>query len=85
MAAELAAAGLFGMEAYYRAYEAPLVERLRALAGRLGLFALGGSDYHGLARDDEREPGDIPLPDSVTDRLLAAARDHGCLVPAPAA
>lgn len=85
MAAELAAAGLFGMEAYYRAYDAPLVERLRMLADQLGLFALGGSDYHGLARDDEREPGDIPLPDGVTDRLLAAARDHGCSVPAPAA
>ena len=83
VAAELAAAGLFGMEAYYRAYDAPLVERLRVLADRLGLFALGGSDYHGLTRDDEREPGDIPLPDSVTDRLLAAARDHGCTVPAP--
>ena len=84
VAAELAAAGLFGMEAYYRAYEPPLVERLRTLADHLGLFALGGSDYHGLARDGEREPGDIPLPDSVTDRLLAAARDYGCPVPTPA-
>jgi len=83
VAGELAAQGLFGLEAHYKAYPPELVESLSALAERLGLFALGGSDYHGLAREDEREPGDIPLPDGVIASFLAAARRHGCHVPEP--
>ena len=82
-AAEMAAQGLFGLEAYYKAYEPELVESLRVLAKRLGLFALGGSDYHALARDDEREPGDIPLPDEVVEAFLEQARLQGCRVPEP--
>ena len=84
VAAELAAAGAFGLEAYYKGYEPDLVAGLAALAERLGLFALGGSDYHGIDREDERPPGDIPLPDAVTDAFLEAAREHGCRVPEPA-
>ncbi len=84
VAAELAAAGAFGLEAYYQGYEPDLVAGLAALAERLGLFALGGSDYHGIDREDERPPGDIPLPDAVTDAFLEAAREHGCRVPEPA-
>ncbi len=82
VATALAADGLFGMETYYKAYEPELVETLRALAERLGLFALGGSDFHGIYdRKDEREPGDIPLPDAVVEALLDAARTAGCEVP----
>ena len=84
VAAELAAAGAFGLEAYYTSYEPELVAELAALAKRLGLFALGGSDFHGIDRDDERPPGDIPLPDAVTDAFLEAAREQGCRVPDPA-
>lgn len=85
VAAMLASNGLFGMEVYYKAYEPPLVESLRGLAERLGLFALGGSDYHSLGNPDEREPGDIPLPDSVVQAFLEAARAAGCAVPEPTA
>ena len=84
VAAELAAAGAFGLEAYYKGYEPDLVAGLAALAERLGLFALGGSDYHGIDREDDRPPGDIPLPDAVTDAFLEAAREQGCHVPEPA-
>ncbi len=83
VAAELAAAGAFGLEAYYKGYEPALVGALAALAERLGLFAIGGSDYHGIEREDERLPGEIPLPDAVTDAFLAAARERGCHVPEP--
>ena len=83
VAGELAAQGLFGMEVYYQDYTPELVASLRALAGRLDLFALGGSDYHGLEREGEREPGDIPLPDAVVTDFLSAARDLGCRVPEP--
>jgi predicted metal-dependent phosphoesterase TrpH len=83
MAAALAAQGLFGMEVYYRAYPPDLVETLRALAERLGLFTLGGSDFHGIERNDERQPGDIPLPDSVVESFIEALRAEGCAVPEP--
>ncbi len=83
VAASLAAERLFGMEVYYKAYSPELVQSLHDLAQAHSLFALGGSDYHGLDRDDEREPGDIPLPDDVVDAFLAAARDEGCRVPEP--
>lgn len=85
VAAELAAHGLFGMEVYYRAYTPEVVDELRALADRLGLCASGGSDFHGIPRDDEREPGAIPLPDDGAEAFLAAMRAAGCVVPEPAA
>ncbi len=81
VATELAGQGLFGMEVYYRAYEPALVETLRALAERLGLFTLGGSDFHGIERNDERQPGDIPLPDSVAEAFIERARSLGCNIP----
>ena len=84
VATELAQAGVFGMEVYYKHYPPELVAELRALADRVGLFALGGSDFHGIDRQDERQPGDIPLPDSQVLAFLDAARDRGCRVPGTA-
>ena len=84
IAGELADAGLFGLEAYYKHYDPEMVTSLVELAGRLGVFALGGSDHHGIDRDDERQPGEIPLPDAVVDAFLDAARERGCRVPEPA-
>lgn len=81
VATTLAAQGLFGMEVYYRAYSPELVETLRALAERLGLFALGGSDFHGIERNDERQPGDIPLPDAVVEAFIERTRGLGCNIP----
>ncbi len=83
VAASLASAGLFGMEVFYKAYPPDLVQSLRELAGSHGLFALGGSDYHGLGNADDRDPGDIPLPDAVAEAYLVAAREAGCDVPEP--
>lgn len=85
VAEELRDAGLFGIEVYYKAYPPALVNELRALADRLGLFALGGSDFHGIDRPDEREPGDIPLPDEQTEAFLAALAAHGGTLPTPPA
>jgi predicted metal-dependent phosphoesterase TrpH len=44
---ELMAAGLRGLEVYYRTYDRDTVELLRTIAIDLGLIATGGSDYHG--------------------------------------
>lgn len=76
---QLKTAGLIGMEVYYQDYSSEEVERLRAVADRFALIPLGGSDYHGLGGPQEREPGDIPLPDEPIQRLLALARERGAL------
>ncbi len=81
VATDLASHGLFGMEVYYKAYTPEVVETLLALARRLGLFALGGSDFHGIDRKDERQPGDIPLPDAVAEGFIETIRSLGCKVP----
>jgi predicted metal-dependent phosphoesterase TrpH len=72
--AALIPAGLTGMEVYYRRYTPDQVETLRQMAERLGIFALGGSDYHAMEREGECPPGDIPLPDHVVDAFLELGR-----------
>ena len=74
---QLKTAGLIGMEVYYQDYSPEEVERLHAVADRFALIPLGGSDYHGMGGPQEREPGDIPLPDEPVQRLLALARERG--------
>jgi predicted metal-dependent phosphoesterase TrpH len=64
------AAGLAGMEVYYKDYDEEMQSRLAALARKLGLIPLGGSDYHALKGPGEREPGDIPLPSRVAKDFL---------------
>ena len=67
---ELVQAGLAGMEVYYKDYDDETVANLAAMAQRLGILPLGGSDYHALNNPGEREPGDIPLPDRVARDFL---------------
>ena len=81
VAEELAAAGLDAMEVYYRHYEPEVVESLRLLAERLGLVPSGGSDFHGLPRENEHEPGQFEMPAEAIERLLEVARERGCAVP----
>ncbi len=75
----LKAVGLVGMEVYYKDYSSDEVERLHDLAEQLGLIPLGGSDYHGFGGPQQRDPGDIPLPDEPVERLLSLARERGVL------
>jgi predicted metal-dependent phosphoesterase TrpH len=58
--AELAAAGLDGLEVDHADHDEPTRARLRALAADLGVLATGSSDYHG-----SRKP--VPLGACVTD------------------
>jgi predicted metal-dependent phosphoesterase TrpH len=67
----LKAAGLTGMEVYYKAYSKETVESLRQAAERFDLMPLGGSDFHGLGNADDREIGDIPLPEEPIRRFLS--------------
>ncbi|MDA0271137.1 MAG: PHP domain-containing protein, partial [Chloroflexi bacterium] len=73
VAEAMATVGLDGMEVYYSHYDAETVASLLALAERLGLLPAGGSDYHGLQRANEREPGDLPMPPEAGERILAYA------------
>jgi predicted metal-dependent phosphoesterase TrpH len=70
-------AGLTGMEAYYQDYTTEEVEMFREMAERFGLIPLGGSDYHGLGGPQQREPGNIPLPEEPVDRLFKLAEERG--------
>ncbi|MEX1022972.1 MAG: PHP domain-containing protein [Dehalococcoidia bacterium] len=84
VAEELTAAGLDGIEVYYRHYEPPEVAALRALAERLDLAPSGGSDFHGLVREHEREPGCFDMPDTAVEHLLDVAAARGCAIPSAA-
>jgi predicted metal-dependent phosphoesterase TrpH len=70
----LARAGAVGMEVYYKRNTPKLVAELKAVADRLGLLPLGGSDYHALGGEDECLPGDIPLPDEAIAPFLELGR-----------
>jgi len=70
---KLKAAGMSAMEVFYKDYAPEVVEMLRVAAEKHGLIPLGGSDYHGIFGNEEKLPGDIPLPDSSIERLLEMA------------
>jgi len=75
--AQLADAGLVGIEVYYQDYEPAQIKKLRGLADTFGLVPLGGSDYHGLGGPRQREPGMIPLTMEPVNRYLALAGQRG--------
>ena len=70
LVASLAAAGLAGMEVYYKNYAPDVVAELKALADRHNLLALGGSDYHASGDSDEVAPGLVGPPEENGQRLL---------------
>ena len=70
LVASLAAAGLAGVEVYYKNYTPDVVAELKALADRHNLLALGGSDYHASGQSDEVAPGLVGPPEENGQRLL---------------
>ena len=74
---ELIAAGLRGLEVYYRTYDRGTVELLRSIATELRLVATGGSDYHGDRETYAEAHTQLWVPPSVEpplrDALGAAA------------
>jgi predicted metal-dependent phosphoesterase TrpH len=74
--AELAEAGVAGLEAVYGRYSPEERAALVDLAERNGMVATGGSDYHGDYKPDLRVGvgrGDLAVPDDVVDRLAERA------------
>ncbi|MGH9086914.1 MAG: PHP domain-containing protein [Acidimicrobiales bacterium] len=73
-AAELAAVGFAGIEAYYARYTRDQRAALRDLAQRHDLVATGGTDYHGAVKAGLSVgvgEGDLSVPDHVLDDLEA--------------
>ena len=71
--AELKAAGMAGLEAYYNGYASEDVGALLALARKYGLIVTGGSDYHGLDESRETLLGGADVPMEVVNGLMAQA------------
>lgn len=74
LVAELAAAGMGGLEVRHSQHNNVQVRRLARMAATNGLVATGGSDYHGAMSPGIRIGrgfGSLNVPDSVVDALLA--------------
>ena len=71
--ASLARRGFAGAEAHYGGVRPEMRALLVRLARDAGLVPTGGSDYHGIFKEDVRlgvgETGDLAVPDSVLDEL----------------
>ncbi len=67
--AELAQAGLVGLEVDHRDHDEPTRRRLRRTTERLGLLATGSSDYHGAGKQNRL--AENTTPDEVVAELLA--------------
>jgi predicted metal-dependent phosphoesterase TrpH len=67
--AGLAAAGLAGIEADHRDHAPEMRARLRGLAGELGLFVTGSSDYHGAGKPNLL--GEFTTTPEVLERIEA--------------
>jgi predicted metal-dependent phosphoesterase TrpH len=70
----LKAAGLVGMEAYYKDYSTAEVGQLLSLAGEHNLVVTGGSDYHGLDTEQEAIIGGVDVSLSAAEQLMALAQ-----------
>jgi predicted metal-dependent phosphoesterase TrpH len=68
---ELVEAGLGGLEVYYRSFDAATVFAVGEVALALGLFATGGSDYHGDTSTYAQSHAGLWVPPEVGERLLA--------------
>jgi predicted metal-dependent phosphoesterase TrpH len=74
----LAAAGLAGLEVDHRDNAPADRERLRALAGELGLLVTGASDYHGSGKDNLL--GEHTTDPAVLEELLGQVTSGVALV-----
>jgi len=70
----LAAAGLDAIEVYHTDHDKAATRSYRELAGRLGLAASGGSDFHGDESHGSPSPGTVSLPREDYERLAALVR-----------
>lgn len=70
---ELKTAGLVGVEAYYKDSSHEKTGAMLRLAGKLGLIATGGTDYHGIDEMNEVNLGGVDVPLKAAENLIALA------------
>jgi len=75
---DLAAAGLYGLEADHEDHAPPERDQIRALAGELGLVVTGASDFHG-ANKTVRLGAHLTAPDQYASIVAAG---QGCAISA---
>jgi len=66
----LKAAGLIGIEAYYKDNTPEGTRTMLALAEENGLIATGGSDFHGIGNAGEVGIGGVDVPESAALQLI---------------
>ena len=76
MVIELKAAGLIGIEVYYKDYSGDDIDRLIRLSDRYGLVSTGGTDYHGLEPDTDIGIGGIDVPVKCVEQLFTLAQQR---------
>ena len=76
MIIELKKAGLVGIEAYYKDYNANQIRELVDLAQEYNLITTGGTDYHGLDEATETMIGGTHVPMESARRLMALANQR---------
>jgi predicted metal-dependent phosphoesterase TrpH len=70
---QLKAAGLIGIEVYYRDYSPGVIAGLLKVAKKYDLIPTGGTDYHAFGDDLEVMIGGALAPAQSVERLLALA------------
>jgi len=69
----LKAAGLVGIECYYKDYSHDEIDTLAGIAAKHGLVPTGGTDYHGIDVNDEVMLGSTGVPVESVERLISLA------------
>ncbi|HIE17532.1 MAG TPA: PHP domain-containing protein [Dehalococcoidia bacterium] len=73
---ELKAAGLAGIEVYYRDYAPEVSNGLLKIAEQFSLIPTGGSDYHAFDDGSEVMIGEVLTPPQSLEQLYALANKH---------
>lgn len=73
LVSKLKAAGLVGMEVYYRDYSSDTISKLAQIAKRYSLIPTGGTDYHAFGDGSEVEIGGAISPSRSVEQLFAMA------------
>jgi predicted metal-dependent phosphoesterase TrpH len=76
MLPELKAAGLIGIEAYYKDYTPAETETAIRLAEKHDLIVTGGTDYHGIDDHNEVMLGGVDVPMESVENLIALADEE---------
>ena len=76
MIVELKAAGLTGIEVYYKDYSNEDTRGLLELSIKYNLVSTGGTDYHGIDPDSEIDMGGVYIPMESVEQLISLIKEQ---------